>query len=80
MSEEVLEYQIAMALLALSRINFGVAIGECNAGSKSPTVLMPVAYAMFKFLLRDIDGDPDIWQNFLREALKECTYQEANHL
>lgn len=69
--EERLEYQIAMVSVALRGINFSQIVGELNAGSNSPGVRIPMAYAMFKLLIEDVGDDPTSWGNFLRDALNE---------
>ena len=66
-----LEYQIAMASVALRGINWSLVVNDKDAGENSDAVMTPVAYAMFKSLAQDHGGDQTIWLKFLHEALAE---------
>lgn len=74
---ERLEYQIAMVSVALRDIDFAKAVGELNAGVNSPSVRIPMAYAMFRLLVEDVADDPASWGDFLRDALNETGMRYA---
>lgn len=69
--DAALEIGIARAFEKLQSIDWLATIGQPSGSDRAPDILVPVSYAMFKFLVKDVADDPDIWARFLEEALNE---------
>lgn len=70
------ELAIAVMTTALRKINWPELAGDpnCNHGSNSPYIRMPMAYAMFRILVESIGDDKKDWNKFLFEALNEVIF------